>query len=67
MDYNNLPEELKDFIHGLKYGSHTIECDVRDALARAENLDEFKMLVLSHMNELISEAKVVIEVTKNVN
>lgn len=56
MKIEELPEELREVVDSLKHGSATIECDVKDALDNADNLEDFKERVTTAMNNLISEA-----------
>lgn len=57
MIIEELPEDLREMVEGLRHGSNTIECDVNDALENAGSLDEFKANASNAMNDLISEAK----------
>ncbi len=56
MEYEDLPEDVKQYIRDLKHGSYTIESDVEEALSEASDLSEFRLLVTNYMDELISEA-----------
>ena len=57
MKIEDLPEELREMVEALKHGSATIECDVKDALENAENLDDFKVRASNAMNDLIGEVQ----------
>jgi len=46
MNPEELPGDLKETIGSLKHGSHTIECEVNDALENPESLKDF----LEHMH-----------------
>ncbi len=52
-----MPDDLRETIESLKYGSYTIESDVNDALDNAENLKDFQEHASGALNNLINEAK----------
>ena len=62
MKYNQLPQDLQELITFLGYGSYTIESDINDALETAKDIGEFRELSVTKMNELISEAREVIDI-----
>lgn len=55
MDIDDLPEDMREDILGLKYGSATIEADVFQALDEAKNLKQFQESVKTAMNKLKGE------------
>jgi len=57
MDFEDLPEDLKDKYLMLKHGSATIQADVEDALEEAENIEDFREKVRDKMKALIYECK----------
>lgn len=61
MEIEDLPEDLREMVEGLRHGSNTIECDVKDALENAENLDDFKENVSNAMHDLVGEIKGIME------
>lgn len=62
MEYEKLPENIREEVDALKYGALTIQADVLDALESAESLEEFRSQVDSSMDEIIGEAQKVREV-----
>lgn len=61
MEFKDLPDNLQEFVEGLKYGPYSIECDVIDALESAKNIDEFRSLVKGSMKEFIETARGIID------
>lgn len=61
MEIEDLPEDLREMVEGLRHGSNTIECDVKDALENAESLDDFKANVSNAMHDLVGEIKEIME------
>lgn len=57
MDIEDLPDDLKEMVKGLKHGSYTIECNVKDALEIASDLDDFRERVSCEIDGLIGEAQ----------
>lgn len=57
MKIEELPEDLREMVEGLKHGSNTIECDVKDALEIASDVDDFRARVCCEINSLIGEAQ----------
>ncbi len=57
MRFEELPSDLRETVESLKHGSFTIECDVKDALDNAENLQDFKVRASGALNNLINEAR----------
>jgi len=57
MNLEDLPEELKERIDDLQYGPASIEAEVQDALATAENIEDFREIVRDKMKTLIEECK----------
>ncbi len=57
MRFEELPADLRENIESLKHGSFTIECDVKDALEYAENLEDFKVRASGALNNLMEEIK----------
>lgn len=61
MKIEDLTEEQREFIHGLKNYSSTIECDIRDALDNANSIAEFIKLAKEYMSNLKAECNTVTE------
>lgn len=59
MEIEELPEDLRELVESLKHGSATIECDVKDALEIASDVDDFRARVSCEIDSLISEAQMV--------
>ena len=57
MKIEDLPEEMREMVEGLKHGSATIENDVKDALEIASDLEDFRERVSCEIDSLISEAQ----------
>jgi hypothetical protein len=57
MEYEKLPENIREKIDALKRGALTIQADVLDALESAGGLEEFQLQVDNCMDEIISEAQ----------
>jgi len=57
MKFEELPDDLRETIASLKQGSFTIECDVKDALENAGNLEDFKVRASAALSNLINEAR----------
>lgn len=57
MEIEDLPEELREMVEGLRHGSNTIECDVKDALEIASDVDDFRARVCCEIDSLIGEAQ----------
>ncbi len=55
MKPEELPNDLRENIESLKHGSFTIECDVKDALENAENLQDFKERASGALSDLMEE------------
>ena len=60
MKQEELTNEQETWFVDLKHGSHTIECDVNDALLCAKDVAEFKSLAVEYLEKLISETQGVI-------
>ncbi len=56
MNINELPEEMQEGVNALKHGSYTIECEVKEALEEAGNIQEFEEAVRTKMTVEIAEA-----------
>jgi hypothetical protein len=56
MKIEDLPEDLREIVEGLRHGSLTIQCDIDDALENAENLQDFKERASGAMDDLMNEA-----------
>lgn len=65
MDIEDLPEEIREMVEGLKDGAATIECYVKDALEIAEDTEDFKERVSCEMASLIAEAQEVMNTLGN--
>lgn len=59
MKIDELPEDLREMVEGLRHGSNTIECDVKDALEIASDVDDFRARVCCEIDSLIGEAQMV--------
>uniref|UniRef100_A0A6M3JGI9 Uncharacterized protein n=1 Tax=viral metagenome TaxID=1070528 RepID=A0A6M3JGI9_9ZZZZ len=57
MEIEDLPEDLREMVEGLRHGSNTIECDVKDALKIASDVDDFRERVCCEIDSLIGEAQ----------
>lgn len=57
MEFEELPEDTQEEIRALKHGAYTIECDVKDALEEAKNVQDFGETVKTRMMDLIGEAR----------
>lgn len=57
MKFEDLPEDLREMVEGLRHGSNTIECDVGDALEIASDVDDFRARVCCEIDSLIGEAQ----------
>lgn len=65
MEIEDLPEDLREMVEGLRHGSNTIECDVKDALEIASDVDDFKARVCCEIDSLIGEAQEVKNIVCN--
>jgi len=45
-------KDVKEIMYNLKYGSNTVEADLRDAFEEANSLKEFQKLGVSYLNRL---------------
>ncbi len=59
MELEELPEEMKEMVEGLKDGSATIEVSVMDALEIASDVDDFRERVNCELDSLVSEVQMV--------
>ena len=55
MKYEDLPEDVKEFVDGLKNMSSTIEYDINDAIEDGNTLEEIADEVVSRMEALEGE------------
>ncbi len=65
MRFEELPEDLQDYIIKLKHVSWTLQSDVFDDLDSANTIEEFRDKVDESMNNIISEAKEILKVLGN--
>ena len=57
MIFNDLPNDLKEKVIEIKCNSCTINCELEDALDKADNYEEFKEIFKNKMYDLISEIR----------
>jgi len=57
LELDDLPEDLREMVEALKHGSNTIECNVKDALEMASDVDDFRARVSCEIDSLIGEAQ----------
>ncbi len=65
MRFEELPEDLQDYIIKLKHVSWTLQSDVFDDLDSANTIEEFRNKVDESMNNIIGEAKEILKVLGN--
>lgn len=57
MLFEELSKDLKEAVVEIKHYSNAINCDLDDALEKADNHEEFRELFRSKMIDLIAEAR----------
>ena len=65
LEIEKLTRELREFVEKLKYGSSTIESDIRDTLENAEDEEQFLATSLQSIKTLKGEVEDVITEIKS--
>ena len=64
MKIEELPEHLREMVEALRHGSNTIECDVKDALEIASDVEDFRERAKCELDSLIGEAQEVKDIIR---
>lgn len=57
MDYDDLPDSMKEHYDDMRHQSLTLQTDVEQALNKAINLDDFVSSIESFMESIVDEAR----------